>query len=98
MNTLKKKVITDYFEDEIEYPRNVFENPIPMNVLWSYISSTFVNGFVNYGTPIGFWVGHRYNSPECIVKAHVCDAGKTNWHDIEVTKKWLKSAISVNEH
>ena len=94
MNTLKKKMITDYFNDEVDYPQGVFENPLPMNELWCYISSTFVNGFVNYGKPIGAWVGHRYNSPETTVKAHVCDAGKTNWHDIEVSKKELINLLN----
>lgn len=37
-----------YFDEEIDYPRDVLSNPIPWNVCWNYISSTFLNGFVNY--------------------------------------------------
>lgn len=50
----------DYFTESIEYPRNVAANPIPMNTLWSYISSTFLNGFINYVTIIDAQLLDRY--------------------------------------
>ncbi len=55
-----KKTIMDYFNDEIEYPNDVALNPLPMNTLWSYISSTFLNGFVNYVEILKVYVLDRY--------------------------------------
>ena len=74
------KKILDYFTEEVEYPSSIFENPIPMGVYWEMISTTFLNGFVNYGKPIGCWVTHRYTSKEQMIDAHVTDSGQKNWH------------------
>lgn len=54
------KTIMDYFEDTIDYPNDIALNPIPMNTLWSYVSSTFLNGFINYVTPLKIFVLDRY--------------------------------------
>jgi hypothetical protein len=37
-----------YFENEVEYPRNIAFNPLPLNTMWWYISEAFLNGFINY--------------------------------------------------
>jgi len=50
----------DYFTQEVEYPDDVASNPLPLNVWWSYISSTFLNGFINYVDPIKVFVLDRY--------------------------------------
>jgi len=50
----------DYFTDNIEYPNNVALDPIPIGILWSYISSTFLNGFINYVTIVKAFVLGRY--------------------------------------
>ena len=54
------KTIMDYFDDEVEYPNDVALNPLPMNTFWSYISSTFLNGFINYVEPLKVYVLDRY--------------------------------------
>lgn len=39
----------DLFDDCIEYPDNELKlNGIPKNVFYEYISSTYLNGFINY--------------------------------------------------
>lgn len=62
MENTKIKTIWDYFEDNIDYPNNIMENPIPYNICWSYVSSTFLNGFINYVEPIKVFVIDRYSS------------------------------------
>lgn len=64
-NSLRQQVsdasFLGYFEDSIEYPRNVASNPIPMNTLWTYISSTFLNGFINYVEVVDAQLLNRYH-------------------------------------
>lgn len=38
----------DYFYDTVEYPTNVVGEILPINTLWSYISNSFLEGFINY--------------------------------------------------
>ena len=49
-----------YFDDHIEFPSNVAGNPIPVGVYWQYISSTFLNGFINYVKIIDATLMERY--------------------------------------
>lgn len=60
----KKENIWDYFDDTVEYPKDIAYNPIPWNVVWTYISSTFLNGFVNYVNPIACYVVNRYTKED----------------------------------
>lgn len=56
---------TEYFyKGMIEYPRDIAENPIPWEVFWEYVSSTFLDGFINYCTILDAYIINRYNSPE----------------------------------
>lgn len=57
---LTVKTIMDYFDDEVDYPSDVALNPLPMNTLYCYISSTFLDGFINYVTPLKVFVLDRY--------------------------------------
>lgn len=57
------KKIWDYFVDTIEYPKEIIDNPIPYGEAWTYVSNTFLNGFINYCTPIACYVVNRY-TPE----------------------------------
>ena len=54
-----------YFKTENQYPSDVAVNPIPWNEDWNYISSTFLNGFINYVYEghLSSWVIHRYTQP-----------------------------------
>lgn len=92
MKTNKK--IWDYFDDTIEYPKNVIDNPIPYGEAWTYISSTFLNGMINYANPISCYVVNRYRKEDDMVQASVCDRGKFgNWYNFKGTKKELINAI-----
>lgn len=50
----------DYFTREEEYPQNVVSRLLPMNTMWWYISSSFLNGFINYVDVIDAHLLDRY--------------------------------------
>jgi hypothetical protein len=98
---MKNKKIWDYFDEHIDYPNNIVDNPIPYGTLWSYISSTFLNGFINYVNPVGCYVVNRYTEETADVtdrNVSVCDKGKFgNWHKFEGTKLELINTIVSGE-
>lgn len=57
---MSKNTIIDYFDCEVEYPSDIALNPLPMNTLWSYVPSCFLNGFVNHVEPLIVYVLDRY--------------------------------------
>jgi len=57
---MNDKTIWNYFYEWIDYPQEVAHNPIPYGTVWCYISSTFLNGFINYVTPIKCYLIDRY--------------------------------------
>ena len=57
---MKKKSIWDYFNEKIEYPKEVAHETLPYGTVWCYISSTFLNGMINYVKPISCFVVDRY--------------------------------------
>src|SRR6266545_2290727 len=59
-----KKEIWSYFTETVEFPREVAHNPLPYGTVWVYISSTFLNGFINYVQPISCFVVDRYTPPD----------------------------------
>lgn len=93
----KNKTIWDYFEDNIEYPSEVVHNPLPYGTVWSYISSTFLNGFVNYVKPISCFVLDRYTADDEEIgdrNLTVCNKGEFGkWHKWNGTKRELITAI-----
>lgn len=97
---MKKNEIWDYFNENIDYPSDVALNPIPYGTVWNYISSTFLNGFVNYVKPIACFVLDRYAEDNELVGERnftVCNKGEFGkWHKWEGTKKELIESI-VNE-
>ena len=58
----------DYFQDVIEYPRmRDSEEILPIGALWLYVSSSFLNGFVNVCSdkpPIKAFVLGRYTAAD----------------------------------
>ena len=38
----------DLFDQVVEYPGDIAANPFPLGVLYSYVSSTLLNGMINY--------------------------------------------------
>lgn len=63
----KNKNIWSYFDDNVEYPKDVAHNTLPYGTIWCYISSTFLNGLVNYVKPISCFVIDRYTSPQTVI-------------------------------
>lgn len=52
----------DLFEFEFDYPQSVAENGVPENTLYSYISNTYLAGFINYVDPIKAVMINRYRT------------------------------------
>jgi hypothetical protein len=57
---MQRDDIKDYFHEEVEYPNDIAENPLPLGRLLSYVSNTFLNGFINYVHPVEAVVLNRY--------------------------------------
>lgn len=91
------KKIWDYFDDRIEYPDDIAENILPYGTVWEYISSTFLNGLINYTEPIAWYVIDRYNSKDNIINNNVFNKNEDfNWYDWEGTKEEYINTI-INE-
>lgn len=56
----QKDNIFDYFGDEVEFPENIAADVMPYGTLWSYVSATFLNGFINYVDILAGFVIDRY--------------------------------------
>jgi len=54
------KTFHNYFDDIEQYP-TIGMDILPMNVLYEYVSSSFLNGFINYTTIIKAFVLGRYH-------------------------------------
>ena len=97
----KNKKIWDYFDDSVDYPREVAHNTLPYGTVWSYISATFLNGFVNYVKPISVFVLDKYTMQDENISdrdVNIFDKGKFgNWHKWEGTKGGLIEAIKSGE-
>ncbi len=97
----KKKTIWDYFEDNIDYPSEVAHKPLPYGTVWCYISSTFLNGIINYVKPISCFVLDRYTADDENIgdgNFTVCNKGEFGkWHKWAGTKKELITAITSGE-
>jgi hypothetical protein len=97
----KKKTIWDYFRYNISYPREVAHNSLPYGTVWCFISSTFLNGIVNYVKPISCFVLDRYTSCDKNISnrgVSVRNKGEFGkWHKWHGTKKELITAIISGE-
>jgi hypothetical protein len=52
--------IFDYFEDRVEFPKNILDHILPTNVLWEYMDATFLNGLINHCKPLAVYQLDRY--------------------------------------
>jgi len=95
------KKIWDYFDDSIDYPGGVVHNPIPYGTVWNYISSTFLNGFINYAEPIAVFLIDRYTADdEDLSDREISYHDKDdfpNWKKFEGTKAQLRDDIISGE-
>lgn len=53
-------MVMKYFPDNIDYPNVLGGEILPDGTLWSYVSSTFLNGFINYIQPVKCYLMNRY--------------------------------------
>lgn len=53
--------IWDLFDNVEMYPRCIAERGVPQGTCYTYISSTFLNGFINYVNPFYVAMIERYN-------------------------------------
>lgn len=65
--------ISKYFVDTEEYPKEVAVDPIPWGCFWDYISTTFLDGFINYAVD-------PYTQ-NCGVKSAFLLARYTEWNE-----------------
>lgn len=49
-----------YFTNVVDYPNILGGDILPDGTLWSYVSSTFLNGFINYAQPIKCYLMNRH--------------------------------------
>ncbi len=90
------KTIWDYFDKTVEHPREVADNPIPYGTVWTYISSTFLNGFINYVKPIGCYVVNRYTREEDDISDrgfYLRTKGDSKWSHFKGIKRELIDII-----
>ena len=98
---MKNKKIWDYFTDDVEFPKEIVHNPIPYGTSWTFVSSTFLNGFINYVKPISCFVLDRYTAPNKDItdrNVGVFPKGKyLEWEKWSGTKRDLINAIISGE-
>ena len=92
------KTIYDYFEEDIEYPTDVCDNLLPYNTVLSEVSTTLLDGFINYVTPLKCILIDDYvNIDDEIEKdrAHVSDKkDRFNYYYFKGTKRELIAGIN----
>lgn len=91
----KKKTIWDYFDDNVDYPNEVAHNPLPYGTVWCYISSTFLNAFINYVKPIKVYQLDRYECEDGTCEVDYRDKGDygANWKKFTGTKAELRKLV-----
>jgi len=91
---MKTNFIDKYFHNHEDYPQDVCGNILPLGTQWSYISTTFLNGFINYVEIKSAWVLNRYQdwddaSHDNLVKVNIMrEPNNTGtWEDFIGTKR-----------
>ena len=79
-----------YFNDFVDYPKDIAVNPLPFNVMYNFVSSTFLNGFINYvEIRKAFVLSHYYKWDE--YKKHIVTIQSKN------NKPYKKLFINKND-
>lgn len=80
----------DYFKHSIDYTVDMVSGPIACGVLNRFVSSSFLNGFINYVTPVkAFVVSHyyRWDEPMDHIISIQNPPGSSKWKDFKCTTK-----------
>lgn len=93
------KRFNNYFENQVGYPKDIALNPLPLGTEYQYVSSDFLNGFINYVTIVKAHVLGRYHAwDEELQEPHTISVqeGSFNWVKKECkTKDELYAALTV---
>ena len=57
-----------YFTNDEEYPSNVCDDLLPWGTFWCYVSSTFLNGFINYVHVEKAYLANRYTEMDEVIE------------------------------
>ena len=52
--------LLEYFDEDIEYPEEIAEKGVPNNTIYTYVSTSFLNGYINYVEPMFAIMIERY--------------------------------------
>ena len=92
--------INKYFEGCQDYPKDKVENILPYGEVWNYISSSFLNGFINYVTPVKVFQIDRYSPEYEDMSQYKINVWKPSEHSPAIfngTKSQLRDAIVKTE-
>lgn len=90
--------IQKYFRDTVQYPSSALlaGEILPLGTYYSYVSSTFLNGLLNYVIPFSVILLDRYSSMDDLIEAddlpaYMEPAGSLNW--VKPTEAMPKSKV-----
>ena len=95
-------MVMKYFSDNVDYPNVLNGEILPDGTLWSYVSSTFLNGFINYIRPVKCYLMNRYRDWDEVredgdLKCHFRSPENNKWEDkIFKTKEELYQFVIKN--
>ena len=85
---IKPTLFLDYFETTIDYPQEKVFNPLPMDELWNYVSTSYLDGFINFVQIVKGFVIARYRQwNEPLSKPVIIN--------INIDQKWCKKEFNT---
>jgi hypothetical protein len=86
-----------YFQETEEYPREVAFNPLPWNVLYEYITTDFLNAFINKVKIKKAYLISRYtNESEIIKNVQIADPPRSyNWTTFSGNKQEVFDRLTI---
>lgn len=64
----KNKTIWSYFSNHEDYPKQIAHEMLPYDTVYAYVSSTFLNGLINYVKPVKVFQIDRYTQDHEIIE------------------------------
>lgn len=95
-----ERSVLDYFKSSIDYPSFKSDRILPYGEMWNYVSSTFLNGFINYVEHKKCIVLDRYTGPDEDVSEKILVHEKGSfgdWKKWKGTKSELINSINSGE-
>lgn len=82
-----------YFDNHVEHPRGIAFNPLPVNTYWEYVSSTFLNGFINYVSIVDAQLLNRYHPMDDLIESEYLES----YQEPPRSLKWTKPSESMTK-